>query len=189
MVNMLKVLIAVIILLVIIGIALLGKRLLRALIFKTAKTPHNESLWLQLITGLIVIALALAFYGQKKPDATIVMWIGILIFFLGGLLQLIIRKKMHDDKTYEDRLSSGFEAAQTGIYGKLRFPSKSALLLLVFGWCLALGSMWGITLFIVLFFPSILYRISQEEKALLDKFGERWIAYQGDTKKIIPGIL
>ncbi len=188
MVNMLKILAAVIILLAIIGIGILGKKLFRALIFKTAKTPSNESKVLEVITGLVVIGIAIANYARKEPDATITMWIGAAVFFLGGLLQLIARKQLYEDKTFEERLSTGFEAAQTGLYSKLRHPSKTALLIIIIGICLALGSIWGLALLAVLFFPSVLYRISQEERALLDKFGERWIEYQSDSKRIIPGI-
>jgi len=188
MVNMLKILVAAIVLLAIIGIGMLGKKLLRALIFKSAKTPSNESKVLEIVTGLLVIIVSIANYVNKEPEATTTMWIGVLIFFLGGLLQITARKYLYEDKTFEERLSSGFEAAQTGPYSKIRHPSKSALLLIFIGLCLALGSWWGLGLLVVLFLPSVLYRISQEERALLDKFGERWMEYQSDSKRIIPGI-
>ncbi len=188
MVNMLKVLGAVIVLLIIIGIAMLGKKVLRALIFKTAKTPSNESLWIEYIAGILVIGIAVANYLRQDPEATWIMGIGVLIFFLGGLFQLIARRQLHDDKTFEARLSSGFEAAQTGLYSKIRHPSKSALLLIMIGFCVSLGSWWALGLLVVLFFPSMLYRISQEDRALLDKFGDRWMAYKSDTKKLIPEI-
>ncbi len=188
MVNMLKVLAAVIILLVIVGLAMLGKKLTRAIIFRTAKTPSNESLWMEIITGTIIVVLAIANYIRQDPEATITMWLGVLAFFLGGLLQLIARKQLYDDKTFEERLSSEFSAAQTGLYAKIRYPSKSALLLILIGLCLMLGSWWALGLLIVLFFPSTLYRISQEDRALLDKFGERWMNYEAETKRLIPGI-
>jgi protein-S-isoprenylcysteine O-methyltransferase Ste14 len=188
MVNMLKILAAATILLIIIGFGMLGKRLLRALIFKTAKTPSNESTILQIATGLLVVGIAIANYARKEPDANIIMWVGVLVFFLGGILQLAARKQLHDDKTFEERLVSGFAAAQTGLYSKIRHPSKTALLIILAGLSLALNSWWGLGLLIALFLPSMLYRISQEERALLDKFGERWMDYKSDSKRIIPGI-
>ena len=188
MVNMLKILVAVIILLIIVGFGMLGRNIKRMLIFRTAKTKSSESIWIEAITGLVVIFVAIANYGNNKPDADVAMLIGVIIFLLGGILQLVARKQLYEDRTYEDRLSSGFEAAQTGIYSKLRYPSKSALLLIMIGLCLALGSYWALGLLAVLFLPSMLYRISQEERALLDKFGDRWMSYQSDSKRIIPGI-
>ncbi|VVB80981.1 Phospholipid methyltransferase [uncultured archaeon] len=189
MVNMLKVLIAVIVLLAIIGLALLGKKIFRTLIFKTAKTPNNESTWLMIMTGLVTVGIAIAYYVNNDPAADPVMWTGLVIFFLGGLLQIIARRQLHEDKTFEERLSSGFEAAQTGIYSVLRHPNKTALLLIVIGFSMIMGSIWALALAIILFFPSVLYRISQEEAVLLDKFGDRWLDYKSETKRIIPKIL
>lgn len=185
---MLKVLAAVIVLLIIIGIALLGKKITRTLIFKTAKTPSNESIWIEMISAILVLGISLAHYTTNKPDATITMWIGALVFFLGGILQLIARKQLYEDKTFEQRLSAEFSAAQTGLYAKIRHPSKTALILIMTGLSLTLGSMWATGLLVILFLPSLLYRVSQEERALLDKFGDRWMDYQNETKKLIPGV-
>jgi len=189
MVNMLKVLTAVVILLAIIGLAMLGKKLLRALIFRTAKTHNNESKFIEIVLGLLVIIIALTNYIRQTPEGDWVMAIGALLFFVGGIIQLLARKQLYDDKTQEDRLGTEFAAGQTGLYSKIRHPSKLALLLILIGFCLALKSYWALGILFVLFFPSMLYRISQEEKALLDKFGNRWQAYKSDSKKLIPGIL
>ncbi len=189
MVNMLKILVAITVLLIIIGIALLGGRIFRLLIFKTAKTKSSESSWILAIMGLVTAGLAIYYYINNKPDAIISMWAGAVLFFLGGLLQIIARRQLHDDKTFQERLSAGFEAAQTGIYAKLRHPGKTALLLIMLGICLATRSWWSLGLYFALFVPAVLYKISQEEKELLDQFGDRWMSYKEDTKRIIPHIL
>lgn len=189
MVDMLKIMAAVIVLLIIIGIALLGKKILRALIFKSATTKSSEGFWMEIITGLIAIIIAFAQYKTTEPQADAFMWTGTAIFFLGGILQLIARRQLYEDKTFEERLSAGFEAAQTGLYSRLRYPSKSALMLIILGFCLAMGSIWGVAITIILFYPSVLYKISQEDKELLDQFGDRWLDYKAQTKRIIPKIL
>ena len=43
-------------------------------------------------------------------------------------------------------------------------------------------------LFALLFIPSTLYRISQQERILREQFGERWLTYTSDSKRIIPFI-
>ena len=60
---------------------------------------------------------------------------------------------------------------------------------MLLGICLSMGSYWSLGLLFVLFLPSVLYRISQEEELLLDEFNDRWLAYKEDTKKLIPYIL
>ncbi|MBS3148465.1 isoprenylcysteine carboxylmethyltransferase family protein [Candidatus Woesearchaeota archaeon] len=189
MVNMIKVLIAVFVLELIIGIAILGKNLTRALIFRTAKTKNNEGIFLEAATGALAAIISIVYYTQNKPDATILMWLGLIVFFCGGILQFIARKQLFEDKTFEERARQSLEAATTGIYSVIRHPSKTALLLMLLGICLSMGSYWSLGLLFVLFLPSVLYRISQEEELLLDEFNDRWLAYKEDTKKLIPYIL
>lgn len=188
MINMIKILVAVIILLAIIDLGILGKKALRALIFRTAKTQSPESLVLEWVTGLLVVGLSLAYYLKQQPQADLTMWAGVVVFFAGAILQFIARKQLYEDKTLEERLMSGFSAAQVGLYSKIRHPSKAALLLMMIGLCFALGSLWAFAVLVFLFIPSMLYRMSQEERALQDKFGERWMEYKEDTKRIIPGV-
>lgn len=188
MVNMLKVLTAVAILLLIIGIAMLGKRLKKALRFKSATTPQKESIWVELVAGLLVLFIATAFYINKRPDATIAMWIGTLVFFIGGLIQLIAKKQLRKNETYEELLNGGVSNA-TGLYKRVRHPSKTALVTLLAGYCLALGSYWALAIWLILFIPSVLFRISQEERILEEQHGSSWLSYKDDTKKLIPYLL
>jgi protein-S-isoprenylcysteine O-methyltransferase Ste14 len=188
MVNMIKILVFVTIIAFIVGLGMLGKKVLHTLIFKTAKTSSNESIVLEWITGILVVGLSIAYYINQQPVADITMWAGVAVYFAGWILQFVARRQLYDDKTFETRLRSGFEAAQLGLYAKLRHPSKAALLLIMIGLCFSLGSIWALAMLVFLFLPSVLYRISQEDQALLDQFGERYMTYREDTKRIIPGV-
>lgn len=188
MVNMLKVVIAVLILLVIVGIGILGKKLKKAYIFNSAKPNNEESFWIEFCAGVLVVAIAISDYLNNRPDFNPLMVLGLILFFAGGILQFTARKNLFDDLTFEHRLGSGFEAAQTKIYAHLRYPGASALILLLLGFALSLGSFWGLALTILLFIPSVLFQISQEERALHDKFGDRWLRYAGKSKKLIPSV-
>ena len=188
MVNMLKILVAAVILLAIVGYGLLGKKVLKTYILRTAKTPSSESFWLELIAVSLVAFFAITNYVRNEPETNVLMWFGVLVFISGGILQLVARKHLYDDATFEDRLKSGFAAAQTGIYAHLRHPSQAALLLMTLGLCLTTDSIWALGVFVVLFIPSVLFRISSEEQKLLDQFGDRYDAYREDSKRIIPGI-
>lgn len=188
MVNMIKILVFVTIITFIIGIAMLGKKILSALMFRTAKTSSNESTVLEWVTGILVVGLSFAYYLNQKPVSDPTMWAGIIVYLAGWILQFIARRQLYDDKTFEVRLKSGFEAAQMGLYAKLRHPSKAALLLIMIGLCFSLGSIWALAVLVFLFLPSVLYRISQEDQALMDQFGDRYLSYKEDTKRIIPGV-
>lgn len=187
MVNMLKILAAEFVLLAIIGYGMLGKNVLKTYILRTAKTG-SESFWLELISAALVAFFAFTHYIRNDPATNGVMWFGALVFLLGGILQLVARKHLYDDATFEDRLKSGFAAAQTGIYARLRHPSQAALVVMTLGLCLTTDSIWALGVFVVLFIPAVLFRISSEEQKLLDQFGDRYDAYREDSKRIIPGV-
>jgi len=189
MVNMLKVLAAIIVLLGITGVAILGKRLSRIFIFRSTKTPNDEGWWLEFVSVWLIIILSVSYYVIQNPRATWINGVGAGIFFLGGFLQILCRKHLYDDRTFGERLASGFSAAQTGMYKGLRYPSATALILLLLGLALSMGSWWALGLFVILFIPSILYHMSQEEQSFLDQFGDRWISYRAISKKIIPKVL
>jgi protein-S-isoprenylcysteine O-methyltransferase Ste14 len=187
---MLKVVVAVAILLLIIGIAMLGKRLKSAFIFRGITTPSSESIWIEAIALLLGIGLAIADYVMKRPDPGVVGWIGVVLFFSGGLFQLFTRKVLGEFKTFSDKMKTDVEVARnTRIYKHLRHPSKFALLLMAFGLALSLVSWWGMLLLAILFIPALLFRTSQEERTFIDEFGELYITYQGETRKLIPGML
>jgi len=188
MVNMLKIMVAATFLLAIISFGILGKKTLKLYIFRSAKTTGSESFWLELLSAGLVIFFALSHYIRNDPAVNPLMWFGTVLFLLGGIVQIIARKHLYDDHAFEERLHSGFEAAQTGIYAKIRHPGQSAILLLLLGICFATDSIWALGVYVVLLIPSVLFRISAEEQKLTDQFGERYEAYREDSKRIIPGI-
>jgi len=187
MVNMLKVLIAVIVLVVIIGVAMLGKKLMRILRFKSATTPRNESIWLEAVAAALVAFIATAHYVVNEPDASWLMWLGIFVFFIGGLIHVLAKRQLHKEESFQELITFGFDNIN-GLYKRIRHPSKFALLLLLVGYSLALGSSWALGLVLIFFVPSLLFRISQEERALRDEFGKRWEEYVSTTKRLIPWV-
>lgn len=184
MVNMIKVVIAITILLMLLAYIFLRKRIKHLTTFNSAQTIRAESKWIESIVGWLVLIIAIAYYIRNKPEASIVMWFGVAVYFLGGVLQIASRKQLEEALNLEEKFGK-----QKGIYKHIRHPSKTACLLMLTGICIALGSGWALLLMVVLFVPAILFRISQEEKALADKHGEDWLIYQSDTKKLVPGMV
>jgi len=75
-----------------------------------------------------------------------------------------------------------------GLYRLVRHPSYSGALIAFLGFGLALGN-WMSLLLIAAITPAIyLYRIAEEDAALLAAFGDAYRDYCGRTKKLIPWI-
>ena len=189
MVNMIKVALAIAILNLIISFAILGKRTKYLLIFKTGTPRTSESTMVYYLTGYLTLGVIVFGYLNSRPEATWFAWAGMVIFFAGGLMQIFNRKYVGSALTLQDSMKEGFTSAQIGFYHKIRHPGKSALVLMLLGLGIATQSLWGIIVLLALFLPSLLFKISQEEQKLLDDYGERWIAYKSDTKRLIPGVL
>ncbi|PIN74609.1 hypothetical protein COV18_06980 [Candidatus Woesearchaeota archaeon CG10_big_fil_rev_8_21_14_0_10_37_12] len=185
MVNMLKILgLAIVIL--IIFVIVMKLKFKQLFIFRSAKPLHEESKWLELITTTLVIVMAFAHYWINEPEASIVMWLGAVIFMGGWILQFFARKQLGAFITLDQKLQTGFTF--DGMYKKIRHPSKTGLIVILLGLCLALGSWWALGILIVFFIPSLIYKIIQEEQTLIDKYDKDWQAYSNDTNRLIPGV-
>jgi len=183
MANPIQLILMITALAIIISIAILGRKTFSLLGFNEAKTPNTESTWIMIITGLLTIIMAIGSYISKKPEIDSIMWIGISTYTIGIILQIIIKKQT------TDKLQEQIENGVKGLYKKIRHPSKTAVILIITGICLATKSWWALGINIILFIPSTFYRISQEEKTLSDEYSEKWTIYKNQTKKLIPKIL
>lgn len=74
----------------------------------------------------------------------------------------------------------------TGIYGVVRHPIYLSYLVLFFGTCLLLQSLWGAVLLGIAGGISFGNHIKVEEAMLEKKFGTEFLAYKKKTKKLIP---
>lgn len=185
MVNSFKILAAVLVLLAIIAYGALGKRFSVLLRIKSAQTPQNESIVVEAIAAALVVIVATGYYITSKPDFGFVSGLGVALFFGGGLLQIFTKKHIGHG-TLQDTFST---IPKEGAFRLVRHPSKTSLLLLLIGYCLALNSIWALILCLALFLPAVLFRIAQEEKVLAEQYDELWRAYAQDTKKLVPGLL
>jgi protein-S-isoprenylcysteine O-methyltransferase Ste14 len=77
---------------------------------------------------------------------------------------------------------------RSGLYGLVRHPSYSGLLLIFLA--IALAEKNWLSAAIVFIFPAaaLLYRIHVEEAALHEAFGVQYVEYSRATKRLIPGI-
>jgi protein-S-isoprenylcysteine O-methyltransferase Ste14 len=76
----------------------------------------------------------------------------------------------------------------TGPYAHVRHPSYTGLLLIVAGAGLAVGNWLGVAACLVLPPPAVVLRIAVEERELVSVLGEPYRAYQGRTRRLVPGV-
>lgn len=89
-----------------------------------------------------------------------------------------------------DRLTikSDHQLVQNGIYSLIRHPIYTSYILLFFGFCLMLQSLYALGLLLVVCVIWFGNRISIEEQMLREKFGQEYQSYCSQTKRLFPYI-
>jgi protein-S-isoprenylcysteine O-methyltransferase Ste14 len=77
---------------------------------------------------------------------------------------------------------------RAGMYRVLRHPSYLGMLLIFLAAGLHSHNWVGLAVAVVPTTAAVLYRIHVEELALRDAFGEEYIAYSSETKRLVPGV-
>ena len=75
---------------------------------------------------------------------------------------------------------------QSGLYKHLRHPAYAGALLAHLGLGLAFSNWFSLGLSSIPFFIAAFYRMHVEERALTEVFGEAYISYSKETKRLIP---
>lgn len=152
----------------------------------TSKTRKDRGsmifLWL-----MITIGFTGGFFLSEPLNH---FWAGFgLVFIIGGLIiRWVAILQLGNAFTVDVAISDTANLKTDGIYKRLRHPSYSGILLVVIGFSAIMSSLYSFLVLVIPVFTAIIYRIKIEEKVLLNEFGERYVEYRANTKKLIPGI-
>jgi protein-S-isoprenylcysteine O-methyltransferase Ste14 len=75
-----------------------------------------------------------------------------------------------------------------GIYRRVRHPMYLALFLYSLGQALVLPNWVAGPSYLVTFGLLFAFRLRDEERMMIDEFGDEYVAYMGKTKRLVPGI-
>ena len=147
------------------------------------------ALWL----SIMISVTAATWIGEARPRDFLVHapWVRpvcLSILTAGFLLRLTAILSLGRAFSVNVAIRSGQRVMKTGLYAWMRHPSYTGMLLMFFA--IGLGTRNWISLAIMLVVPTaaLLYRIHVEELALRDHFGEEYVAYSRETKRLVPGI-
>jgi protein-S-isoprenylcysteine O-methyltransferase Ste14 len=119
--------------------------------------------------------------GPYRAAGLIVMWLGL------GIRGWAIATLGRAFRTTVE-VDPGQAVVSSGPYRWVRHPSYSGLLLIATGCGLAAGNLLALAVCAVLPLPALLRRIQVEEAELTGVLGDRYRAYQAETKRLIPGV-
>lgn len=178
-------------------------------IVKVRETGMKKHYWIHvdiltvlyfLIWGILAVFWGFSYPELPKPDIklpvkfpvepaiAIPWWAGLAICItlvaIAGILTHTAEKIHRESRRHPTKIT---KLNTTGLYAGIRHPIYLGALLINFGIPFLFRSLW---MFVppALFCIVIYFEAKQEEKYLIDKFGEQYIEYKAGTGMFLPKI-
>jgi len=145
-------------------------------------------IWI-LFTFCFFTPMIVAYYS----DLPILKWewihtLGVLFLISGIILRISVIRFLGKYFTVELAIKKDHQLIRNGFYAQVRHPSYTGVLLGLLGSGLYLNNWISLLLAFTPMFLMIIDRIKTEENALIQQFGEEYMQYKKQTKKLIPYI-
>ncbi|WP_312769464.1 isoprenylcysteine carboxylmethyltransferase family protein [Epilithonimonas sp.] len=182
---------------------LMGAWLFTEVFYKSQMSSNNSDqkgkdksslslLWIVIISSIsLSIFVSYVHFEDFSLMITTQNWIiylGLIVLFIGIFTRFLIIKSLGKYFTVDVTIRQDHKIKKDGVYSLLRHPSYSASLLTFLGLGLFLDNWISLIIAFIPPFLAFLYRIKIEEKALIEQFGQDYIDYKKQTKKLIPFI-
>lgn len=128
------------------------------------------------ILNILIPTLAYRYFGSQIP-ASIVLTGDLLVLLGFFIIFIVFKTNTYTASTVQ--IASDQTVIDTGPYALVRHPMYSGMLVMLLGTPLALGSLWGLLVFVPSLF-AIIWRLLEEEKFLRQKLN----GYQDYCKKV-----
>lgn len=158
---------------------------------KTLKDRGTRNYNFLAFIGGIIVASIISRYHQFDFHGgwfDTVFWVGVCIMLLGFGLRVWSIATLGASFRMTVETHSGQMVVRSGPYKLVRHPSYSGLILMSFGYGIAVQNWMSLVFAVVPPIAGILYRIRVEEAALVSTIGLDYKEYRGKTKKLIPWI-
>jgi len=163
---------------------------------RRSRDPKQQSdrgtlrlVWILISCGCLFgfwIAPKVSFLGW--PDSLTIVLLADLLLIAGIALRIWSIVHLGRFFTVDVAVQQGQRAVRDGPYRFVRHPSYSGSLLALVGLACLTFNWLGFVVIIACSFAAYAFRISVEEKVLLQNLGEEYRRYADRTKRLIPGI-
>lgn len=136
------------------------------------------------VIGAVVLTRNIS-SARVSPD---VAWVGLVVFWCGVALRYWSFRTLGRYFTFTVQTSADQPVITDGPYRFVRHPSYAAILLIVMGAGLFIGSWWAFAWLTASVFCGLLFRIRVEEGALRQELGGRYDTYAATHKRLVPFI-
>ncbi len=158
---------------------------------KIEKNNDRGSIWYLIVT--IFAGYSLSFRWGASATGRLPHWdlyfaIGVILAAIGLVIRIksILTLKQHF--TYTVTKIEQHELIETGLYRTIRHPGYLGQLIIFLGIATAMSNWLSVLGMMLPVMAGFLYRITVEEKFMLESMGQKYLEYKSRTKRLIPGI-
>ena len=139
-----------------------------------------------LVAVQAVLLVGLVLLARRSPSAPSLV-VGIALVAAGAVLLVTSFRRLGNALTATPVPIEGAGLRTGGAYAWVRHPIYSAVLLMVLGYLVAVGSGWGWAWggLIVIFFWA---KSRWEDRLLADEYGAQWVQWSRSTGALVPRI-
>jgi protein-S-isoprenylcysteine O-methyltransferase Ste14 len=134
----------------------------------------------------ITLGVMLTWYTSPLTGNKSIAYTGAAVVFAGLMIRWLAIWQLGKAFTVNIAIASDQQLKTDGLYGIVRHPSYTGLLMVVTGLALCLDNLWSILVIVVPIVLVLAYRIRIEEKMLTGAFGAQYEQYSRHTKRLIP---
>jgi protein-S-isoprenylcysteine O-methyltransferase Ste14 len=137
------------------------------------------------VVGIVVPESRSVLVERLIPGPNIISFIGVGIAAFGSLFAICARNYLGGNWGVTIGLKKGHTLVRTGPYAIVRHPIYTGVGFGMAGSAIALGNAFGIVVLLgVLLF--LFFRMSDEEKIMVEKFGNEYLEYEKEVRRLIP---
>jgi len=137
------------------------------------------------VVGIVAQGSGSALGARLIPGPNIVSFIGVGIAALSCIFAIWARNYLGGNWGATVMLKKGHTLVRTGPYSIVRHPIYTGIGFGMAGSAIALGNAFGIVVLLgVLLF--LFFRMDDEEKIMVEKFGKEYLNYEKEVKRFIP---
>jgi len=157
------------------------------------KSPARERVmvltnWFGMVFFPFIYAFSRVFDGLSMGIHDYLRIGGIAVYVFALVLLFLSHKGLHENWSMGLEIGEEHKLINTGIYSKIRHPMYTAFMLMMAGQLFIVSNwfvgMFGVCVWVLL----LILRTSDEEKMLIEEFGDEYREYMKKTKMFIPYI-
>jgi len=128
----------------------------------------------------------LEFFLVNRPFHPVVSLAGIVLFAAANLVRATAIRTLGRFWSLHIEIRAQHDFVREGLYGYVRHPAYLSFVLEHIAVPLVGNAWWSLAVAVFVYVPLILFRIKQEEVALVAKFGDAYTIYQRQVGALWP---